>query len=197
MKQCTKCKEVKELSEFSKQKVNKDGLQGSCKKCVAIRIRNYYRTKEGRLKCIYDHQIQSSKKRGHERPAYTRQEFIDKYIDNKEYLSLYSKWVSSGYDKMLSPSFDRLDDYKPYSFDNLNKWMTWQENKNKSHLDTKEGRLNKNSKAVIGVNIETGCVIEFYSTREAGRNGFHQSTVGSCCRGKLKHHKGYTWKYKS
>jgi hypothetical protein len=33
MKQCTKCLEVKEISEFNKHKSMKDGLQYSCKAC--------------------------------------------------------------------------------------------------------------------------------------------------------------------
>lgn len=35
------------------------------------------------------------------------------------------------------------------------------------------------------------------STMEAGRNGFNQGHVTSCCNGKLKHYKGYIWSYKS
>ena len=32
-KQCTKCKEIQELSEFSKKKASPDGLQSRCKSC--------------------------------------------------------------------------------------------------------------------------------------------------------------------
>lgn len=38
-------------------------------------------------------------------------------------------------------------------------------------------------------------VMTFQSTQEAGRNGFNQCSVWSCCNGKRKTHKGYTWKY--
>lgn len=40
-------------------------------------------------------------------------------------------------------------------------------------------------------------ILKFRSTREAGRNGFDQRHVSACCRGKLKHHKGYEWRYLS
>lgn len=40
-------------------------------------------------------------------------------------------------------------------------------------------------------------VMEFESTREACRNGFNCSSISKCCSGKLKHHKGYNWKYLS
>ena len=34
------------------------------------------------------------------------------------------------------------------------------------------------------------------STQECGKNGFNQSSVAACCRGKLKKHKGFIWSYK-
>ena len=193
---CKKCKEEKELSEFGKRVSNKGGLRYTCKHCESSINIEYNRTKEGKLKTIYDNQVQNSKRRGHETPKYTKQEFVDRFINNEDYLLLYNKWVESGYEKMLCPSFDRLDDYKPYSFDNLNKWMTWEDNYNKGNLDRKNGVNNKGSKSVIGTNILTGEVFEFYSTHEAERRGFHNAHIGACCRGKQKTHKGYTWEYK-
>tara|TARA_R110002050_G_scaffold135261_1_gene257907 strand:- start:63 stop:974 length:912 start_codon:yes stop_codon:yes gene_type:complete len=41
MKECSKCKEVKELSDFGKAKANKDGLTGQCKVCVAAQKKIY------------------------------------------------------------------------------------------------------------------------------------------------------------
>lgn len=38
-------------------------------------------------------------------------------------------------------------------------------------------------------------VMTFPSIREAGRSGYHSGEVSACCRGKLKTHKGYKWKY--
>lgn len=61
-------------------------------------------------------------------------------------------------------------------------WVTPQENNDHSR-----------SQAVIGTCIKTGKTIQFKSTQEAGRNGFHQGHVSACIRGKLPHHKGYTW----
>lgn len=52
------------------------------------------------------------------------------------------------------------------------------------------------SKAVVGINIETGDRIEFPSCAEAGRNGFDASAVAKCCNGKLKQYKTYRWYYK-
>ncbi len=43
MKQCSRCKEVKEFTEFSKDKYNKDGLTFRCKKCRNIHYNEYYK----------------------------------------------------------------------------------------------------------------------------------------------------------
>jgi len=196
MKICNKCKEEKELSEFNDSKTTKDKLRSECKICFLKNQRNRRRTKEGKLKTIYDHQVQHSKTRGYEPPNYTKQEFVDRFIDNLDYIRHYYSWVISNYSTKYSPSFDRLDDYKPYSFDNM-QIMYWCQNKAKGHSDMKNGILNKQSKAVVGIHIKTGETIEFYSGMDAERNGFNQSNVGYCCRGERKTHKGYKWEYKN
>ena len=38
-------------------------------------------------------------------------------------------------------------------------------------------------------------IMVFPSTREAGRNGFNQGHIASCCNGKLQSHKGYQWQF--
>ena len=63
------------------------------------------------------------------------------------------------------------------------------------------------SKKVRAVNVETGEVVVFKSTQEAGRKGYHQGSVAAACRGvyqsnstgKLigdgRTYKGYKWSY--
>ena len=53
----------------------------------------------------------------------------------------------------------------------------------------------KRSKSVGAFNKNGELVMSFPSTNEARRNGFDQSAVAKCCNGKLKTHKGYTWRY--
>ncbi len=50
MKQCTKCKQRKDKSEFNKNSKNKDGLRYWCKKCGSEYIRRYYRRNRGPVK---------------------------------------------------------------------------------------------------------------------------------------------------
>jgi hypothetical protein len=42
MKTCSKCGEPKPLSQFSKDKAQKDGFYGTCKNCVGIKRKEYY-----------------------------------------------------------------------------------------------------------------------------------------------------------
>lgn len=53
------------------------------------------------------------------------------------------------------------------------------------------------SKPVQALDPETGVVVlEFPSTKEAGRKGFLQAAVSACCRGERRTHKGFTWRFK-
>jgi hypothetical protein len=55
----------------------------------------------------------------------------------------------------------------------------------------------KRSKAVEAVDKVTGRVVfTFPSTAEAERQGFDHGHVAACCRGELKSHKGFIWRYK-
>lgn len=54
-KRCTICKQIKELSEFNKNKCKKDGLNTLCKICSQERSKQYYKeNKEYHRKYIYE-----------------------------------------------------------------------------------------------------------------------------------------------
>ena len=68
--------------------------------------------------------------------------------------------------------------------------------KQNSNWGTRNTRMAKAlSKQVGAFNKNGELVMVFKSTMEAQRNGFHSGCISMCCRGKLKTHKGYTWKY--
>lgn len=73
-----------------------------------------------------------------------------------------------------------------HSFEVLNRAAPW---------NGKFGKLNPNSKAVVGVSLTTGESISFGSCGEAGRNGFDYSMVSKCCRGKVKSHKSFVFSW--
>lgn len=57
-------------------------------------------------------------------------------------------------------------------------------------------RTERYSKPVLQYTLDGEFVGEWPSARECGRNGFNQGSVSACCRGKLKTHRGFIWKYK-
>ena len=57
-------------------------------------------------------------------------------------------------------------------------------------------RTERYSKPVLQYTLDGEFVREWPSARECGRNGFNQGSVSACCRGELKKHKGFIWKYK-
>lgn len=59
-----------------------------------------------------------------------------------------------------------------------------------------EEQRRKISKPVLQYTISGDFVNEWLSTRECDKYGFDHKCISMCCRGKLKQHKGYIWKYK-
>ena len=57
-------------------------------------------------------------------------------------------------------------------------------------------RTERYSKPVLQYTLDGEFVGEWPSARECGRNGFNQGSVSACCRGELKTHKGFIWRYK-
>lgn len=200
-KKCNKCGVTKNLCDFGKNKDHKYGINRMCKNCVNVRSSNYRKTKRGKLSEIYSTQRKSSKCRKHSMPKYSRSEFIETYINNPEFLSLFERWEQCGYKTELSPSFDRLLDSAGYSFDNLNKWMTTKENIDKGHADMRNGILKngvKPQKPVVATNKKTLKTLEFCSASQAGRIlNIEKSNIAKCCRKELKSAGGYFWKFKN
>ncbi len=140
---------------------------------------------------IYQHQKSSSKKRSMNFPDYTLSEFSFWIKSQHNFKSLWDNYVESGYDKWVAPSCDRLDDYKPYTLDNI-RLVTWKENNIKSHSDIRNGVNNKLSKSVIC--IETG--ICYHSIHDAGRQtGIHRQSINAVCTGKRNTAGGCHWRY--
>lgn len=106
-KRCSKCGEVKDLSEFYK-------CSKRCKECCKKASRDADQfakdsTEKGVIRVLYKTQKRHSKARGHPAPSYTKNEFR-KWLYDNGYKELYDAWVQSGYDKWKKPSCDRIDD---------------------------------------------------------------------------------------
>ena len=83
------------------------------------------------------------------------------------------------------------EDKKDCSFANIN-LLTPKENIN---WGSRTERMIKSKSKEVGAYKNGELVMVFSSTMDAGRNGFSQGNVASCCRGERKTHKGFTWKY--
>ena len=161
MKRCTKCKIKKLAVEFPQNKRCKDGLSSWCRGCYRSESAEYAKTKEGVAAAIYNAQNWGSKKRGYDPPNYSLAELRIWIFSQPNFNKLYNKWVTSGYDKMLKPSCDRLDDYKSYTFNNL-RLVTWWENRQKGYDDRRNGVNTKGSKAVYQYSIYGVFIKQYY-----------------------------------
>lgn len=193
MKQCFRCKKYKNRNQFNSDVQKKDKLCSICKNCN----KKENRSKHGKIVRIYRNQVTRSKRRKHPLPTYSKQELIDWCISQSLYHKLHKIWKEAGYNKWLSPSCDRIDDYKPYTLDNI-QLMTWVENHKKATDDTKNGLLNKRSKGVFQYSMKGLLINEFYSMKEASRTTeVHQQNISKCCNGKRKSAGGFKWEFKT
>ena len=169
MKKCTICDELKDTSNFTKDRSKNDGINLRCKKCNSLNSINWRRSKNGVALSIYNDQVNHSKTRGHKPPDYSKTQLLDWIFSDPLFNTIYDNWVMSGYDKYKKPSVDRIDDYKGYSFDNI-QLMTWGENKKKGDSDRLSGKNNKVSKTVVQYDVNGKFITEHHSISSAGRS---------------------------
>lgn len=97
-------------------------------------------------------QRNSSKNRKHPMPLYSIEELWE-WVNNEEnkvvFDLLWDKWKESG-NRWDKPSIDRLDDFKPYSLDNI-QLMSWLDNNKKSHEMARLGKTVNSSVKEIDV----------------------------------------------
>jgi len=195
-KKCRSCKNIKTLDAFGKMSRNKSKIEAICKICKAMKAKNYHRTKKGLITNIYIHQCKLSAKRGYSLPDYTSNELREVLLSNPSFHKLFKKWEDNLYNKQLAPSMDRINDYKPYTMDNI-QLMTWKENREKASNDRKNGKNNKVNKAVLKLDINLNIIEEYHSASEAGRkNKIDRSWLSTCCRNTNYKAGGFFWRYK-
>ena len=85
---------------------------------------------------------------------------------------------------------------------NISKNLEWCDSKYDNNYGTKKIRASKAmtngklSKPVLQYTLDGKLVKEWVSIKEASRDGFDDSSITLCCKGKYKQHKGYIWKHK-
>lgn len=195
IKTCSSCKKELPTIDFGKHKIMSDGLNCVCKICNRAKVNFYGHTKNGLITRIYAHQRRNSKKRNHPFPLYSKKGLAGWLDSQVNFDCLYLNWINSGYKKLKTPSVDRLDDYKPYSLDNI-RLVIWEENLKRSHSDIKSGINNKLSKSIIQTNLLGNIIRKFRSSCYAHREtGVNQRNISSCCLGNRATAGGYKWNF--
>lgn len=201
-KTCRFCNRTKDISQFNKSKSHSDGHEWKCKACKKIYKATWSRTKIGVIKTIYSSQLESSKKRNHPEPSYTQQEFIEWVQGQRLFDYYYNNWVASGYKKIYKPSVDRLDDFKPYSFDNIQLTIVLG---NQEHAmqdkRTGIGTQGRHTYKVRATNLETGEVEVFpsssYAVEVLALRGIvvNRQNIQKVCNGQRNKCGGLSWEY--
>ncbi len=170
LKECTRCKESKLVSEFHKHATGKHGVNSKCRACISTIKRNkrlellkdkewvikeknrnrdkYYRSKQGFISNKYNKMKSKSKERGHDLPTFSKDEFSE-WMYKNGFEELFKRWKSSGYHTDFSPSVDRLNEDRGYIFSNM-RLVTWKENLNYSYHTRS---LTKQNDKVIAVKL--------------------------------------------
>ena len=176
-RKCARCSKVKPAIMFYARK-ERNSYRSKCKQCENELSKIKSKTKEGLISSIYRHQKSASKRRKHNAPNYTRAELQEWVFNKDSFSSMYNTWVESGYNKLLTPSIDRLDDFKGYSIDNI-QLVTWSDNKQKQHNDIRLGR-STSGKAHCKAVVNKG--IFYHSQAEASRiTGVSQKYISKAC----------------
>lgn len=208
--QCPSCSSTRDV-RVDKLKAQKSTL---CKPCSnksrakpkAEKFNNldYRRTLEGHITAMWNGQRRRSKQNGWAEPAYSREELIAWVRNQPNASDLYTAWELSGYEQDRAPSIDRLDDYKPYSFDNI-RLVDWETNRKKASESQITGDNTKNCRAVRQLTMDGIPIQDFHSVSAAARAlGIAAPGIGTAARG-LRYTKvgvapvysagGYKWQY--
>ena len=205
-KRCFKCGKVKPLSEFYKHKQMADGYLNKCKECAKKDSKNnhknfssfidsYDKTEKGVIRVIYKAQKFNSKRREMPSPSYTKKE-LRNWLYQNDFKKIYDKWIENNFEKDLKPSIDRINDFKPYTFDNI-RLVTWKDNREKEYRDILHGigTAGKKCKPVLCFDENTNLIAEYVSYSSAVRAvGYFFERVLHSHRPDRKN--GFIWWYK-
>lgn len=143
----------------------------------------YKRSKRGLVANILADQRTNSKRRGHIPPSYSLNQLLQWADEQAKFHGLHALWVESNYDRWERPSFNRLDNTKPYSLGNI-EIITAYHNLKLEKLNPKPVRRSDGKQYVSILAAE----------RE---NGYPEgkSKISLVCRGKRKSYKSFTWEF--
>ena len=153
------------------------------------------RTKDGFIAKKYNGQRHSPSSKLYGMPEYNLHELRSWALSQAIFHKLFDNWVKSDFNKWLSPSFDRTNDYKRYSLKRL-RITTWRDNHVKSIKDTLSGANNKKGRRIKQISLCGNHILAHYSINSAGRiSGVNSNNIRECCQGKRKTAGGFKWRY--
>lgn len=149
MKNCTKCKKVREDKDFYADKRTKNGLYSACKYCHAsarttskdrVTLVRYFPT----ISAVTDYYFGSLLSRIKTSPLYSNirclmskddfKKFVEKNWDN--YMAIHDLWRKSDYTRKFSPCLDRINPKGHYELNNI-RFITISENTRRGLLGKK------------------------------------------------------------
>ena len=128
MKTCTKCKEEKELSLFSKQKKGKNGLRSYCKSCE----KEYRENNKEKIKEYRENNKEYFKEYYENNKEKYKEKHKEYYENNKEKYKEYCKEYKEKYKEKYKEYFKEY--FKEYYENNKEKYKEYYEN-NKEKLN--------------------------------------------------------------
>ncbi len=141
----------------------------------------YKKTKKGVIQKIYDGQIQSSKKRNHLPPEYTKEELSNFLLNSIIFNNLFKIWEESNYLKLRKPSVDRLKYTDGYTFNNI-QIVDWETNNLNHHKDVITGIDKRTSKKVFCYSLDNIFIKEYVSLAAAARElKLHYQLIANTC----------------
>ena len=172
---------------------------------IKHQVKQYGRTYNGLITRMYCGIKQRSKRYNNNQLGFTKEEFVQ-WVSNQQELFdiLWNNWIQSDYDTKLKPSINRLNDYKSYTFDNM-ELTTWEDNFNKgtkciktfnAHSCVSRNNGKMACKSVIQFDVNDDYLNKFSSITEAAKIlHLHKESISACFKGIYKTAGGYKWQY--